>query len=148
MQNMSVLKGSLPLVLIMSLVSCCTPRKAESPPQAPARETPATALKQNLSAVEAVIDSVALGPAPGEYSLRVTLTRTTGVEPMENLAEAGQKITLVPQYVLGSTGAPDTASVRNKGLMGLRSATKGETLKGRIALGSDGRWVLVEVNSR
>lgn len=129
--------------------SCCTSRQTESeigrhiesPPYK--NEGSPTAIKQNFSYVEAVVDSVIVIDE-SQYRLSIRLITVSPGSAAENLAEPGQILTVVPQFVKDAGGSSENDSDRNKRLLLLRSAKRGDKMSGNISRSADGRWFLID----
>ena len=103
-----------------------------------------TTIKQNVSLIEAVIDSITLVDDV-QYRLSAQVRSANPVEGMASLAEAGQHILASAQYLQTQDGSIDYTNGRNKNLLALRSAKPGDVFTGKVALNAYGRWILVEV---
>jgi len=137
------------LIIGLLKMGCCstrtTERAAEGRPadSSVVRFAPPNVIQQNLAAVEGVVDSVAL-TGPAEYRLSM-LIQSSGTQA-NGFAAQGEHVTVTPQFQLTDAGAVDTSSARNAGLLRLRAAKRGDIVRAKISLTSDGRWVLLEAH--
>ncbi len=143
-------RALLALAVLTSLGGCCSTHRGEkalsehaTPPQGNRiAGQGGAAIKRNAAEIVAVVDSVQ-GVDDMNYRLFVRLSSASGVEGMDSPASAGQSITLVPDYATDNQGNVDPSNARNKRLMSLHSAGKGDQIRGTISLLSKG-WVLVD----
>jgi hypothetical protein len=139
------------LMLSLLELGCCSSGATEratpggSAETATARHAPPNMIQQNLATVEGVVDTVAL-TGPTDFRLSM-LIRSTGTQA-NGFAAQGEHLTLSPQYQLTDSGTIDAQSARNAGLLKLRSAKRGDVVRGKISLTSDGRWVLLEAHDQ
>ena len=102
------------------------------------------AIKQNVSIINAVIDSIVLvGGIPNRLFLHITSVTPQG--GMESLAEVGQHIVVSPRYVINQHGAIDQNNEHNKKLLMLQNVRRRDTLKGEISYNLKQGWMLDEL---
>jgi hypothetical protein len=81
-----------------------------------------------------------------QYRLTLRVDSVFVEEDIPTVAEAGAVITLSPQYFQNDGGTVDPSQDRNKGLLLLKSAQAGDTVRGHIAPAADGKnWMLLDV---
>ena len=114
-------------------------------PRSP-RISQSTAIKPNASLIQAVVDSVVMVDSES-YILSVRVQTAEAVNGMENLATAGEQLSLIPQFIRTETDAIDQANPTNRQLLRLRTAWRGDTVRGRISLSLQGNWVIVKVEN-
>jgi len=143
-------------VLAFVAVGCCSSDKSQTSdaakPEAQKRVIQSlggqpTTVKPNVTEIEARVESITLIDSI-HYRLSLVLTSVKTIEGMESLAEAGQQLVVLPQYMMDDSGAIDIISERNKSLRSLRDVQAGDTFRGKISLAQKGEWVLVEVGGR
>lgn len=147
----------LPVLLILLgllLESCCScnSTKCETGEVGGSAETSSlpkltqpAAIKQNVSLIEAVIDSV-IHIDDTRFTLSLTVRSTREIEEdLPSLAEPGQKITVTPEFLPGGEKEIDLKDDRNRRLLALRSATSGTLVRGRVSLIAPGRWILADI---
>jgi hypothetical protein len=102
-----------------------------------------TAIKPNMSLIGAVITDIIL---VDEFNFRIGVELRTAVPDgqFESLAEPGQSLRLVPQFRMSDGGMIDRDDERNKRLLEIRSRGAGDFLFGKITLGQDHVWYLVD----
>jgi hypothetical protein len=104
-----------------------------------------TTIKQNSTFIGATIDSAIVIDSL-RYRLRVYLN-TAVPESEVSLAEAGQNLELEPGYFVGEQGKIKLDDERNRTLFKLRSAKRGDSFIGSIALEPHSGWVIINVES-
>jgi hypothetical protein len=134
-------------VIVWNGCSCCTFKAGDSGglhERSDQVSSPA-AIKQNFSYIEAVVDSVKIIDDI-RYEVNLLLSSVKPGNSHESIAESGQYVRVVPQYVEGGDNSPDMNNIRNKNLLSVRTAKSGSVLKGSISLSPSGKWVLIDVN--
>ncbi|MBI1806813.1 MAG: hypothetical protein HYR76_07175 [Ignavibacteria bacterium] len=154
-----MIKGiSSSLICFLSLTAgCCSTRMQQATQHsiidstAPAihkqKLSQPTTLQSNISAITATVNTIApLDSINYRLSIRITQVAAEGETP--SFAEAGQEVTVTPQYVLTDGGTVDTTVGHNRKLLGLKTISSGENFQGKISLTSTGQWMLLEVTNR
>ena len=100
------------------------------------------AVQQNISSVEAVVDSVYL---IDDQQYKVSVLIRTLLLPGSGFASPGEHLTLTPQFVLTDSSTVDMMNPKNLSLLSVRSLKKGNTFKGKISLNQQGSWILYEI---
>lgn len=143
------LLGSLSLLLLN-----CSPSKRDSdrtrPESAPEQprepavvpQSPA-AIVQNMTLIGAEINRIELDGEYG-YILHLELRTALPAGGMASLAEPGQSLLVHPQYSRDEDGSLDQTDERNQRLYQVRSSAIGDPLIGKISLGQDNVWYLVD----
>ncbi|HUL42730.1 MAG TPA: hypothetical protein VLY03_00065 [Bacteroidota bacterium] len=101
--------------------------------------------QQSVSLVEAVVDTVIVTDS---LSYRASVLVRSASGKGNTFASEGEHLTIVPQYGLTDSMTVDPAAPRNKGLLRLRTMKKGESFRGKLSLGQDGGWRLLEVQDQ
>jgi hypothetical protein len=131
----------LPLVFVCGCVctgtrpESSTPPVADHPPAAAA--IPAAGLQQNLSYLDAVVDSV-LYPEEDRFELVVTVSAARSAGAKASMVEPGARLTLTP----------DLAADRGGTLSAFRNAKRGDRFSGTVVRALDGRWILLAAEAR
>jgi len=100
-------------------------------------------IQQNVSVVEATIDTVILDNEIA-YHASVLVRSASGKENSE--AAEGEHLNIRPQFALtGDPPSVEPGDPKNKGLLRLRMMKRGDAFSGKISLGQDGIWNLLEV---
>lgn len=100
------------------------------------------AVQQNISSVEAVVDSVFL---IDEQQYKVSVLIRSLLLPEGGFASPGEHLTLTPQFVLTDSSAVDMSNPKNLSLLSVRSLKKGNSFKGKISLNQQRSWILYEI---
>ena len=103
-----------------------------------------TKITQNISAIEAVVDTIVI-VTELQYDAHIFLNSSTPIRGTMSVAEAGQRLVVSPQFVADEHGQIDVNNPLNKSLLSLRSAKPGQSFKGRISINRRGGWVLLGV---
>lgn len=118
---------------------------ATVPAPAPA---PRQAIVQNVSRVDAVIEAINLIDK-AQYSLKIFVLKSEPVSGKFSLVEPEQRVTVYAQFTYALNGTDvDTSSVKNQKLLALRTATVGDTFRGKISIDQRGMWRLLEIEDR
>ena len=104
----------------------------------------ASALQSNVTAVTAIVKKI-IPMGTLNFRLTISISQVSAQGEAPSFAEAGQEITVTPQYFLSDGGTIDTMVERNKKLLSLKAMNPGDTFQGMISLTSTGQWMLVEV---
>jgi len=104
-----------------------------------------SAITQQVSYVSGIIDSVIVVDTM-RYKITLRLTSVASGGSGESMAEPGQRLTLVPQFVSDANGHPDLSHSRTKSLMSLMSAKKGDTIRCSIVYSIGNGWMLIDTN--
>ncbi len=112
------------------------------PPPPPTTAAPA-AWKENSSLIGAALVEIRLVD-PYRYVLTLDLRTVLPAGSGESLAEPGQRVEVVPDYVTGPDGGISLEHERNQRLYEVRKRKAGEPVMGKITLGADGVWHLVD----
>ncbi len=139
-------------LLILSACSGCSSSSSSSDrdgnpngeASAPAVPRPPNVMKQNATAVQARIDSIAVSDSVS-YRLAITIDSAAQVGGIDSFAEAGQQISVAPDYVTDEHGKLEASNDRNRRLMAVRTLRAGDRLRGIVSLRSTGGWVLTDV---
>ena len=108
----------------------------------PAKAQP-TVVKDNLSLIGAVIE--AIDTTGGiQYIFDVELRTAVPAGEAASLAEPGQHLRVRPLYHLDDAGQVDPKNERNKRLMDAATKKAGDFLFGKISLGKNGTWYLMD----
>ena len=107
----------------------------------PQHPTP-TVLQQNISSVEAAVDSVFL---IDDYHYRVSVLIRALLPPDLGFVSPGENLTLTPQFALTDSFTLDMMNKKNISLLSVRSLKKGNIFDGKISLNPQGSWILFEV---
>lgn len=153
---MSVMRTFLSLLLIIILfhhLGCKSTDSSSKSESTPGTDTPQhpsspsvqpTALKPNSSTITATVDSIMILDDV-QYRLAIHTTSVEPVGDLASLAEAGQNLVVMPSFVSTDDGKADLTNDRNKKLLAVRSAKKGDVIRGRVSLNRDGKWFLTEI---
>jgi hypothetical protein len=116
--------------------------QAQTPPKTPG--SPATAPVQNVSGIEAVVESIS---DPGaQYTLKIFVVESTPLNGRMSIVESGQRIIVSPQYAADSTGRVNFDEPRNKRIKSLSALKTGESFKGKVAINRQGGYNIVDVD--
>lgn len=105
-----------------------------------------TAIKQNLTAVGVLVESVVLLDSIN-YKISFVVNTAIPHGGFESIAEVGQRITASPSYVVSEDGTIDMNNERNKRLFNLREAVSNDIFIGKISLTDKHGWVIVDVDA-
>jgi len=143
------------LSLVILLSSGCRSSKQEtqqvsqdtaSASNLPAKGQP-TVVKDNLTLIGAVIE--AIDTTGGIlYICDVELRTAIPVGEAASLAEPGQHLRVRPLYHLDGSGRIDPGDERNKRLTDAGTKKVGDFLFGKISLGKNGTWYLIDTELR
>ena len=128
----------LGLVVVLFFYGCSCP--GTRPESSGSGDHPAgapAAIKQSISYVEGVIDSVIIVDQD-HFQLAVTLVSARAGSGGESLAESGTQLRLVP------SAAADAGAKLSR----FRSARRGDKFSGTIVRSADGGWVLLDAEAR
>lgn len=138
------------------LLVCCTPAKPPSDQQKndgsqQSAETPTpvvgtpppAAVKENLTLIGAVVTGIEL-TGDIDYVLHLELRTAIPLGGTASLAEPGQSLAVHPGYRKNEQGEISLSGEQNKRLHDLRSLKEGEFVLGRISLGQDGIWYIMD----
>jgi|GEM_PF-2583798 len=100
------------------------------------------AVQQNISSIEAVVDSVLL---IDEQQYKVSVLVRTLLLPEGGFASPGEHLMLTPQFVLTDSSTVDMMNPKNLSLLSVRSLKKGNMFKGKISLNQQRSWILYEI---
>ena len=112
----------------------------------PRRVNSPTTIKQNVSYVTAVVDSIHL---LGEYDYRLfaTIRTVTSKDGMESFVEPHQQLELRPALQTVDDQGADANDERNKKILQLRTTQRGDSFIGSISLTIPGGWILTHVEN-
>jgi hypothetical protein len=105
---------------------------------------PKTAVKENLTFVGAVVESVELLDSIN-YKLVVKLQTAIPEANYESIIEPGQVITVYPSYQLDEKKKVDMKNPINQKLFELRTMKKKGFFIGKITLSNDMKWYIAQV---
>jgi len=81
-----------------------------------------------------------------QYAATLRIDSVYSEEDIPAIAEAGQEITVAPQYFQSEGGFIDPSSNQNKRLLSIRSAKSGDSFHATITPSSDGKeWKITDV---
>lgn len=147
MKTISLLFCIGTLIIVWTGCSCCTFKGSNSGSMngQVEHESSRAVIKQNVSYIEAVIDTVQIIDDI-RFEANLLLSYVKSASNLESIAESGQYIRVTPQFVEGADKSPDMNNTRNKNLLSVRTAKPGSVLKGSVSLSPSGKWVLIDVN--
>lgn len=122
----------------------CTIQQSGSSTESATHSNP-SALKQQVSYVTGVVDTVIIID-PTRYTISVRVTSVASGGMGESIAEPGQRVTLIPQFVNDADGKPDLSHRRSKKLISLRSAKSGDTIQCSIIYSIENGWMIIDTN--
>lgn len=102
-----------------------------------------TTIKDNFSLIGAVISAIDT-LSEFQYTLHIHLQTALPAGSLESLAEPGQQLEVIPLYHRDESGKIDWNDVRNKRLVEVCSKKEGDFLLGKISLGKNGKWYLID----
>jgi hypothetical protein len=104
-----------------------------------------TAHRFTIVTFSGIIDSVFLIDS-ASYKLRVIIVNSDGES--EESPPAGRTIEILPDFILNEHWRIDYGASRNKQLLQLRSAVRGDTLRGTILHDNQYRWKLIGIGDK
>jgi len=107
----------------------------------PQHPTP-NVLQQNISSVEAVVDSIML---IDDQHYRASVLIRALLPPDNGFVSPGANHILTPQFVLTNSFTLDMTNKKNISLLSVRSLKRGNVFDGKISLNPQGSWILFEV---
>ena len=140
-------------LLSIVLIGCSSADRKDSlkkPDQVPS-ETPSTstppsppaAVTQNLTLFGAVVEGIQFLDG-SDYLLHLELRTALPGDNATSLAEPGQRLSVRPAFVLGDDTMPVPQDPRNLRLLEVRSLKAGDSMVGKITLGQNGTWYLID----
>ena len=145
--NMKSVLGLFIVHLYVAMIGCHSSQSFKQMPlDSVAILSHRTAIKSNVSSVTGVINGMTLIDSV-QYSVSLHINSVQSKGLSENFAEEGQDVTLAPQFVVDEKNSVDVTNERNKKLLRLRYAKAGDTFNGKISLSSNGKWVIIDVES-
>lgn len=143
------MKFSLLLAIILILLEGCCSCDAAKDDAAATADFPsvfkpgqATALKSNVSLVEATVDSIIIDGNRFSVIMQIESARAIE-EDLPSLAEEGQRISAQPRFLPNNEDPIDLTITENKKLLSLRDAKPGTRITARVSMVGPGRWVLM-----
>jgi len=138
------------------LLISCTPAKppndqqqsdvSQQPAETPTpvvSTPPPAAVKENLTLIGAVVTGIEL-KGDNVYILHLELRTAIPLGGTASLAEPGQSLVVHSGYRKDEQGEISLSQEPNKRLHDLRSLKEGEFVLGRISLGQDGIWYIMD----
>jgi PBP1b-binding outer membrane lipoprotein LpoB len=156
MSNIEVLKMKRLFIFLLALfiVACSSDKRTVAEEKTIPKDTvkvvqtpvitKRAAVKQNLTLVAAIVDSVEILDSLN-YMFVVKLQTAIPERNFESFTEPGQIITVYPGYQLDESKQVDMKNPVNKKLFEMRSLKRRGHFIGKVTLASDMKWYITQV---
>ncbi len=133
----------LACICIFALVECSGESDKKRTRQGSPLEEPKPVFEENYNTITAMVVKMKKG-APYDYTLDLLVDSAEVIRGSEKMLQAGQQITVVPNYIYLGPDLMDMSKATNQSLMALATIVPGQRISGTVALALNGEWMLLD----